>query len=75
MITQSVSDVHLELATQDGSELVRLTSCLAQLGTPVSAEGLVRISLILIREPLTAKNRLDNVNSLTRGNDDQPDFF
>lgn len=53
MIFLSVSANHLELASEDAVELLRITTCCASLGVPVSAERLVRVTLTFIREDLT----------------------
>lgn len=50
MITESVSANHLELSTEDVPELFFLLSALHKLGEPVDPMGVVRISLILIRD-------------------------
>lgn len=49
MITESVSNDHLELSTEDPAELMFLLSALHKIGEGVSPMGIVRISLILVR--------------------------
>jgi len=48
MITRSVSANHMELETEDGPELLRIAHLFG-----VNLEGLVKVSLIFVREGLT----------------------
>jgi len=61
VITESVSASHVELSTEDVLELFRLAQF-----CNVSASGVVRVSLIFVREGLTDADCYDNFTERAR---------
>jgi len=60
VVTQSVSPNHLELSSEDPEELVRLVSFLQRaFHEDISLMGVVRVSLIFVREGLTDEVCID----------------
>lgn len=53
MLVLSVSGHHLEVASEELDEIVKLTHAIAQFGLPVNPVGVVRVSLIFVRDHLT----------------------
>lgn len=73
MITESVSNDHLELSTEDPAELMFLLSALHKLGDAVSPMGIVRISLILVRtiDSEVLRSNIDSNLKAARAHNDE----